>query len=207
MHSAAVVTMGGFCSSETLKRWGGLKRQWEFPVLSFSLFQWVSVRAGRIHSGNVLGIRVWPWCPVPWGEVAAALGVWCPQTPTAGSGLSPDGCSVSGSWSVLWSESGIWDLLIPALHPSPAVPAVLLVQWCCICSLHAGASMERSLASPACEPGCLLCLEVQTLCVVSVLSLPLGPKRQLALMLENHLQLTWAFISLHVWIWHWNTGI
>lgn len=34
MHSAAVVTMGGFCSSETLQRWGGLKRQWEFPLLS-----------------------------------------------------------------------------------------------------------------------------------------------------------------------------
>lgn len=107
--------------------------------------------------------------PVPWGEVAAALVGWPPQIPAAGSGPSPDGCSVSGSRSVLWSESGIWDLLIPPARPSPAVRVVLLVQWCCICSLPAGASMERSLASPVREPGCLLCLQVQTLCIVSVL--------------------------------------
>lgn len=34
MHGAAVVTKGGFCSSETLKHWRGLKRWWEFPLLS-----------------------------------------------------------------------------------------------------------------------------------------------------------------------------
>lgn len=117
-----------------------------------------AVGAGRTCSRNILGIRakVCPWVGLCLeGRLHSSWGLVY-STPTAGSGPSPDGCSLSGSWSVLWTESsGICWSQHP-VHPQ-------LYLQCCWCS--GGVSVPWVQVPPWTGAWHLLCVSLAACCV------------------------------------------
>lgn len=152
-----------------------LKREWTHSKGCDGTAQGTecSVCAGHTHSRDLLGIRakLCPWVALclegRWQQLLCSGALRHPEL-----GLAPALMDALFQGLVSGSLKWLRDLAF-ADSNTPSLPS-------CTCSaagpgvvclfLHAGASMERSLAAPVCEPGCLLYLQVQTLCVVSVLS-------------------------------------